>query len=677
MRCTRITGLPALLLVVVACRPEGPTEPGPGPSNVVPAFAISDAVHQAGVPGFFWLPPTVPQPGPTVTGTFDDDLLGGQGVYPQLEVRICPPGVAELCAASGAGSFKSFNGYSSTPITIHQAGNYQLNWNKNGLGSGNTYRAWVLVTSEAAAGPLPLGFADVKVVANSQALKQIDANEFVGLVAGNPLYLKFTVRTGIPGAVSVALGSATLAPNGSTTATATVTDLHGSPIANAAVTWAVTPSGSPPGSVSPTTSTTGSVGTATTTLTAGGGAGTGAVTATVGKAPGLLTGSASFTVGSVFQVLEESLVGGMAHTCGLIATGAAYCWGYGEVGQLGNTFTSNQFTPVAVSLPNGVTGFARLAAGMSHTCGLTSTGAAWCWGYNVTGQLGDGTDADSTAPVQVILPSGVTGFTTLTAGAFHTCGLSSTGAAYCWGFNESGQLGVDNNSTPFSFTAVAVDLPDGVTGFVRIEAGDDHTCALTGTGAAYCWGKNNTGQLGNNTQTDSFTPVTVIFPSGVTGFASLTAGMNHTCALTSTGAAYCWGWGDFGQLGNNQIVSSPIPDAVVLPAGVAGFASLAADGMHTCGVSTTGAAYCWGRNFYGQLGNNSNVNELTPAAVSFPVGVTSIVRIAAGDDHSCALTNTGAAYCWGFNNFGQVGDNSQVNRLTPEPVSGGLAFKTP
>jgi hypothetical protein len=172
-----------------------------------------------------------------VTGTFDGNLLGGSGIYPQLEVRVCPPGVTTLCPASGAGSYQSFNGYSSTPITLQQAGNYQLLWNKNGLGSGNTYRAWVLVTPAADASLLSLGFADVKVVATSQALKQIDASEFVGLVAGNPLYLKFTVRTGVPGAISVALGSTTLVPGGSTTATATVTDLHGVPIADAVVTW--------------------------------------------------------------------------------------------------------------------------------------------------------------------------------------------------------------------------------------------------------------------------------------------------------------------------------------------------------------------------------------------------------------------------------------------------------
>ena len=675
MHRIRLTNLSTLLLAVAACRSDGPTELEIGLPGGTPVSAISDAVHQAGVPQFFWLPPTVPQPGPTVTGTFDGDLLGGSGIYPQLEVRICPAGVTGMCPASGAGSFYSFNGYSSTPITLQQAGNYQLLWNKNPLNAGNTHRAWVLVTPAAGASQLSLGFADVKVVATSQALKQVDANEFVGLVAGNPLYLKFTVRTGVPGAISVTLGSTSLVPGGSTTATATVTDLHGAPIPNGVVTWAVTPSGLSPGSVMPATSVTNGAGSATTTLTAAASAGAGAVTATVGSAPATLTGSANFTVGSVFQVLEESLVLGAAHTCGLTLTGSAYCWGYGEVGQLGDNTPANHHTPSAVLLPGGVAGFASLTAGSSHTCALTSTGAPWCWGYNVVGQLGDNTDTDRYTPVEVTLPSGVNAFISLTGGFLHTCGLTDTGAVYCWGWNEFGQLG--NNAVLFSLTPVAVSLPNGVSGFVRVEAGDDHTCALTGDGAAYCWGKNGSGQLGNNAQADSFSPVAVSLPLGVTGFASLTAGENHTCGLTSAGAAWCWGSGGFGQLGNNQVLSSLTPVAVVVPAGVSGFSSLTAGGRHTCGLTGTGAAYCWGWNPHGQLGDNSTVSTLTPVAVSLPGGVTGFAKLAGGALHTCGLSTAGAAYCWGQNNFGQVGDNSQIDRLTPQPVSGGLTFRTP
>jgi hypothetical protein len=119
----------------------------------------------------------VPNPGPQVTGTFDGGLLGASGVYPQLEVRMCPRGITTLCPASGAGSFKSFNAFTADPITLQQAGNYQLLWNKNPLVSGNTYRAWVLVHTGANADPISLGFGDVRVVGNSQAAKQVDGAE--------------------------------------------------------------------------------------------------------------------------------------------------------------------------------------------------------------------------------------------------------------------------------------------------------------------------------------------------------------------------------------------------------------------------------------------------------------------------------------------------------------------
>ncbi len=668
MTRTRHTALPALLLAIAACRDDMPTAPDFSLPGQGPALAISDAVHQAGVPQFYWLPPTVPNPGPAVTGTFDGDLLGGPGAYPQLEVRICPAGVTTLCPAGGTGSFKTFNGYATTPaITMDQAaGNYQLLWNKSELGAGQSpYRAWVLVRTGPNANPLALGFADVKVVANNKALKQVDPTQFVGLVAGNPLYLKFTVRTGIAGAVSVALGSSTLVAGGATTATATVTDLHGGPLANLPVSWGVTPLNSPPGSVSPTTSTTGVAGTATTTLTAGNTDGSGTVTATVGAAPGQLTGSASFTVGSL---VAQSLVAGGAHTCGLTGTGAAYCWGYNFGGQLGDDTNIDRHAPVPVILPDGVTGFASLTAGSGHTCALTSTGAAYCWGANGFGEVGDGSGIlFRRVPVAVSLPGGVSGFASLTAGSWHTCGLTSTGAAYCWGWNEHGQLG--DNSTDNSPVPVPVSLPNGVSAFASIEAGERHTCALTSTGAAYCWGKNASGQLGNNSQTDSPIPVAVSLPFGVTGFTSLTA-EDHTCALTSAGDAYCWGANAGGQLGNNQTVYSPVPDAVVLPDGVTGFASLTAGGLHTCGLANTGAAYCWGANNSGELGNNSLVPEVTPVAVELPSGVTEFASLTVGGAHSCGLTASGGAYCWGWNFRGQVGDGTTTDRLVPTPVSG-------
>lgn len=668
MNRVRISALPALLLAIAACH-DAPTGAGTEAPHNEPTLAISDAVHQAGVPQFYWLPPTVPNPGPLVQGVFDPNLLGGPGVYPQLEVRFCAPGVTALCPATGAGSFATFNGYSSTPITIHQAGNYQLLWNKNPLVSGNTYRAWVLVTPAADASPLVLGLADVKVVSNSQALKLIDANEFVGLVAGNPLYLKFTVRTGIPGALTVALGSSTLAPGGSTTATATVTDLHGVPLTDAVVTWAVTPSGSPPGSVAPGSSTTDGTGTATTTLTAGGSAASGAVTATVGAGPAQLTGSASFTIAADEALVGDGMVAGLGFTCALTSAAVPYCWGFNDRGQLGNNSTSNSSSPVAVALPAGVSGFVHLAAsfgdlfdGGGFACGLTSAGAAYCWGANNHGQLGNGSTLDSHAPVMVSLPAGVSGFAQLAAGAQHACAVTATGAAYCWGNNGSGQLG--NGSTTESHTPVMVNLSSGVS-FVKVTAGAVHSCGLTATGDAYCWGGDGVGQLGNGSAGLSLTPVAVSLPAGVS-FSDLTSGDSHTCGLTAAGEAYCWGEDGQHQLGNGPAGSSDVPDAVILPAGES-FAFITAGAFHTCALTSTGEPYCWGIVVDGE--------ELQ--AVALPAGVSGFVRLAAGIDHTCGLTSMGSAYCWGFNWAGQLGDGSTNDNTSPVLVSGGIPFRTP
>ena len=639
---------PALLLLAAACSEGIPTGPEPTAGS---DYLISDATHLAGVPQFFWLPPTVPNPGPAVTGIFDDDLLGAGGVYPQLEVRVCPAGITTLCPASGTGSLASFNGYGTTPaITMDPAKeNYQLLWNPNGLAAGNTHRAWVLARTAAAASPLPLGIADVKVVATSKQLKQVNPSQYVGLVAGTPLYLKFTVRTGIAGAISVALGTSTLFPGGTTAATATVTDLHGAALAGADLAWAVTPVNSLPATITPAGSTTDMDGKATATLTAGNTAGSGAVTATVGTAPGQLSGSANFTVSTA-----GALVAGGNHTCGITTAGTTYCWGSNYWGELGNGSNSPSPVPLAITLPAGVSGFARIAAGFTHTCALTSADAPYCWGADDFYQLGyEDPKADSPVPVAVNL--GIAGpFAQLDAYGGHSCVVNTAGAIYCWG-----------------------DLGAPQTGFASVAAGGLHHCGITTAGVAQCWGQNVYGQLGDGSKDDSWlAPVTVSLPAGVTGFTTVEAGGHFSCALTSAGAAYCWGSNTQSQLGNIVSPGSDVPVPVSLPAGVS-LVSLTLGSAHACGLTATGAAYCWGENVFGQLGNNSTTPSPTAVAVSLPAGVTGFEHLTAGSMHTCGVASTGAAHCWGKNEFGQLGDGTTTNSSVPVPVDGGLTFQTP
>ena len=366
----------------------------------------------------------------------------------------------------------------------------------------------------------------------------------------------------------------------------------------------------------------------------------------------------------------QSIAAGYFHTCALTTEGKAYCWGVNGYGQLGNNSTADSRIPVAVQMPAGVS-FQSIAAGYYHTCAITTTGKAYCWGLNNQGRLGNNSTTISRIPVAVQMPAGVS-FQSITAGTAYTCALATTGHAYCWGANGYGQLG--NNSTAGSRIPVAVQMPAGVS-FQSIAADYYHTCAITTTGQAYCWGMNSYGQLGNNSTTNSSTPVAVQMPAGVS-FQSIAAGVFHTCAITTTGKAYCWGANPHGQLGNNSTTNSSTPVAVQMPAGVS-FQSIAADYYHTCAITTTGQAYCWGMNSYGQLGNNSTTNSSTPVAVQMPAGV-SFQSIAAGVFHTCAITTTGQAYCWGMNSYGQLGNNSTTNSSTPVAVQmpAGVSFQS-
>lgn len=345
-----------------------------------------------------------------------------------------------------------------------------------------------------------------------------------------------------------------------------------------------------------------------------------------------------------------------AHTCALTTAGAAYCWGYNADGELGNNETSLvNPTPIAVS---GAITFASLSVSKVEgvSCGLTAAGAAYCWGDNDDGEIGDGTRTQRMTPTPVA--GGLT-FKSLAVGTVHVCGVSTSGTAYCWGFSANGAFGDGSTGLRLTPTVAA----PGMT-FESIVAGQDFTCALTAAGAAYCWGRGTTGELGNGNGTNSATPVAV---SGALTFRSLVAGGLGVCGLTSDGKAYCWGYDFFGTSGDGSSATTDGVTRRTSPVAVVGgltFQSLSAGYQTMCGVTDAGAGYCWGYNV-GAVGDGTLDHRSRPTAV---VGGLTFQSIAAGTAHSCGVTTANTLYCWGDNANGELGDGTIDSRATPAPV---------
>jgi alpha-tubulin suppressor-like RCC1 family protein len=376
-----------------------------------------------------------------------------------------------------------------------------------------------------------------------------------------------------------------------------------------------------------------------------------AVTATL-LAAGLLWSGIGTDPASAAPAARVSA--GRSHTCAVTAGGLVRCWGGNEWAQVGDGTNATRLTLVKVQgLGQRV---AEVSAGSDHTCALTTGGAVKCWGGNAFGQIGDGSTDATFTPVTV---SGLgSGVAAIASGTFHTCALTTGGGVKCWGYGRFGQLGDGTEAS--STTPVAVEgLGSGVT---AIAAGQYHTCALTSSGGATCWGSNEFGQLGDGTTTDRPAPVEV---SGLdTGVTAISAGIAHTCAVAAGGAATCWG-GNLGALGDGTETDRLTP---VVALGLdSGVASISAGGFHTCALTDDGGAACWGYNDSGQLGDGTTSDRLSPVDVSgLDSGVTAI---SAGRKHTCALVGT-VAKCWGQNVRGKLGDGTKHRRTTPVDVIG-------
>jgi alpha-tubulin suppressor-like RCC1 family protein len=382
---------------------------------------------------------------------------------------------------------------------------------------------------------------------------------------------------------------------------------------------------------------------------------------------GFAASSTAVAVSGVTNTIAVATGGN--HTCALLATRTVKCWGDGAAGQLGNGGVAGSATAVDVT---GVSDAVAIVAGFDHSCALIAGGALRCWGRGLEGELGNASFANSLTPI--VVPLGAARVVALTAGSSHTCVVFDSGTMQCWGRDANGQLGngviVGNFASPVNVLNIA--------SAIAVTAGFDHTCAVLGDGNTRCWGLNDGGQLGTGTSGGanqrSGSPLTVSGP-----VFGVDAGGNHTCAMTPTGTVNCWGSGSFGELGNDAFIGSAVPVTVVRLDSTGGTAAQNAVSLglgfdHSCAVvdGFFAGAKCWGRNNRVQLGRNVPLAQAaTPDDVHELVTQTSTAaRVASGFAHSCAVYQNGTVGCWGANDFFALGNNGPADDAFSNPVAG-------
>lgn len=384
----------------------------------------------------------------------------------------------------------------------------------------------------------------------------------------------------------------------------------------------------------------------------------------------------------------QEVTAGELFSCALNARGEAFCWGINQFGTLGTGDRQDATTPRRVV---GDVAFASFSSAGSHVCALARGGEAWCWGGNAFGELGTQPSGlcaitpTSQLPCSLV-PVAVSGdlrFHSLDAGFRHNCGLTADGTAYCWGWNQFGQLGTTTTEicsqgvAPVACSRTPVPV-DGGLRFRAISAGFWQTCGLTFDEQTFCWGNNVLGAYGNGTTTgNSATPV-----PGASGvpLRVVSTGSSATCGITSDRITMCWGTpNSAGELGDGtntrHLTPQPIAGDFV---NVRSVSTLTENNFlaHVCGIGTQGELQCWGSNRRGQLGATTTQICIFATIVfdcsNVPVSVSGDNRfqaVAAGFEHTCGVTKNGDVLCWGRNDRGQIGDGSTTDRPTPVVVA--------
>jgi alpha-tubulin suppressor-like RCC1 family protein len=394
----------------------------------------------------------------------------------------------------------------------------------------------------------------------------------------------------------------------------------------------------------------------------------------------LLGAAISPTIAAPLKEIAQ-VAAGDGHVCARLVGGAERCWGTGFYGALGNGSVSDAGSPVSVRNMAGtglLGGVTSIGMGSDHSCAVLGTGQLRCWGFNGTGQLGDGTTDGRVYPVAVSNGAG-TGplrrVKAVAAGSGHTCALLRSGRVRCWGNNTDGQLG--DGTRDDRLRPVAVRGPNGIgqlEGVVEIDAGLQHTCARLGSGQVRCWGAGSNGALGYGGSVDRLVPVLVRSVSGpgrLGGVTHVDVGDYHSCASLLSGEVRCWGENGNGELGDGTTQNRARPVQVRAVSGAGALrevADVAAGGSHSCALLTSGQARCWGDADDGQLGNGTPTDyRARPVVVRASSGdrLRGVRQLTVGFAFTCSRMRNTTGRCWGANDRGQLGDGTFAQSDVP------------
>ena len=393
---------------------------------------------------------------------------------------------------------------------------------------------------------------------------------------------------------------------------------------------------------------------------------------------------------------------GMHHTCAILDDGTVSCWGWNIYGQLGDGTTTNRGTPTQTSSPGTGRTAVAISSGYQHTCAILDDSSVSCWGLNHVGQIGDGTTTTRNTPTQTSsLGNGRTAVA-ISSGKYYTCAILDNASISCWGWNDYGQLGDGTNiqrNTPTQTSSLGTTANprtaalserdfdgDGILNIfdvhhnltyseITISSGGSHTCAILDDGTVSCWGKNYNGQLGDGTGGDYTndynrnTPTqTSNLGTGRTAVA-ISSGWRQTCAILDDASVSCWGLNNYGQLGDGTTTNRNTPTQTSSLGANRGAVAISSGGVHTCAVLDDGSVSCWGWNNYGQLGDGTTTDRSTPTQTSSLGTGRTAVAISSGGIQTCAVLDDASVSCWGDNWYGELGDGTTTQRNTPTPTS--------